>query len=133
MSEENVEIVRQAFEALASGGTEAFLRYIHPDFEATTPASLAAEPDTYRGHDGVRRYFESFSGAMEDIHFEGHRFDAVGDHVVVEMTLKARGRVTGIETGQPGFQVWKIRGGQAVRLEVFPTRAAALAAAGVSE
>ena len=33
---------------------------IHSDFEATTPPSLASEPDTYRGPDGIRRWFDSF-------------------------------------------------------------------------
>ena len=133
MSEENVEIVRRAFEALARGGTDALLEYIHPEFEATTPPGLAAEPDTYRGHDGVRRYFESFSEAMEDIRFDGRRFEEIGDRVVVEMTLKARGRATGIEVGQPGFQVWELRDMRAIRLQVFGTRDEALKAAGLSE
>ena len=46
---------------------------IHPEFEVTTPQSLASEPDTYRGHEGIRRYFDSFYEAMENVYFEGHR------------------------------------------------------------
>jgi len=49
MSQGNVEIVRALFEGLASGGGEGFLRYIHPEFEGTTPADLAIEPGIYRG------------------------------------------------------------------------------------
>ena len=55
MSQENVEIVRSAYAALAEQGVEAVLAFVDPQFEATTPPSLASEPDTYRGHEGVRR------------------------------------------------------------------------------
>jgi hypothetical protein len=41
--------------------------------------------------------------------------------VVVEMTLKARGKATGIEVGQPLCQVWEIRDGLAARLENYAT------------
>ena len=35
----------------------------------TTPANLAAEPDTYRGHEGIRRYFDSFYDVMDEVRF----------------------------------------------------------------
>ena len=52
MSSRNVEIIRGGFEALSEGGVEALVPLIHPEFEMTTPANLAAEPDTYRGPEG---------------------------------------------------------------------------------
>jgi len=55
VAESDVELVKQAFEALAQGGYETLLPLIDPDFEMITPPGLAAEPDTYRGPDGVRR------------------------------------------------------------------------------
>ena len=55
---------------------EALLPFIHPDFEVTTPAGLAAEPDTYRGPEGIRRYFESFYEAMDEVGFEPEEFTA---------------------------------------------------------
>src|SRR4029079_7945252 len=60
MSEADVELVRRGFEALEVGDAEALIPLVHPEFEMTTPAGLAAEPDTYRGQEGVRRYFDSF-------------------------------------------------------------------------
>ena len=90
------------------------------------------EPDTYRGEAGLRRYFESFEDAMEDIRFltEGEFLDA-GDKVVVPFRLAARGRETGIEVEQPAFQVWTLREKKALRLEVFGSREKALEAAGL--
>jgi ketosteroid isomerase-like protein len=121
VSRENVEVVRRGFEALSAGGVEAILPLIHPEFEATTPPGLAAEPDTYRGHEGVRRYFESFYEAMDRVEFRPERFLAVGELVVVPMTLRARGRTTGIETEQRLVQIWELEDGKAIRIQVFAT------------
>jgi uncharacterized protein len=127
---ENVEIVKRAFAAFDQGGVEALLAFIHEDFEASTPPGLASEPETYVGHDGVRRYFASFNEVMEDIRWESHAFHEVGDNVVVEFTVYARGRTTGLEFGQSAVQVWTLRDGKGIGLELYPTLEEALAAAG---
>ena len=70
MAKSNSEIVRAAFEAFNEGGPEAFIPFTHPDVEFSTPSDLASEPDTYRGHDGVRRYWDSFFEIMDEIKVE---------------------------------------------------------------
>jgi ketosteroid isomerase-like protein len=129
MSQTNVEIVRGAYAALAEQGVEAMLAFIDPQFEATTPPSLASEPGTYRGHEGVRRYFASFGDAMEGVYAGGREFTAVGDKVLVDTTLHARGRTTGIATEQHAFLVWTLRESMVIRLETFPEQGQALEAA----
>jgi ketosteroid isomerase-like protein len=129
VSSEDVEIARAGYEALSSGDIDTVLEFFHPEFEVTTPASLSAEPDTYRGHDGVRRYFASFYEVMDDIRFEPDEFHEVGDRVVVEFTLRARGKSTGIDTEQKAVHVWELRGRRAIGLEVYPTLDEAIAAA----
>jgi ketosteroid isomerase-like protein len=133
MSEENVEIVRSAYAALAEQGVEAVLAFIDPEFEVTTPPSLASEPGTYQGYEGVRRYFGSFGDAMEGVYFEGQEFTSAGDKVLVDTKLHARGRTTGIETEQRAFLVWTLRDGMAIGVETFAERGQALKAAGLSE
>lgn len=133
MSQQNVEIVRSAYAALAELGVEAVLAVADPQFEATTPPSLASEPDTYRGHEGVRRYFGSFGDAMEGVYFEGQEFTSVGDKVLVDTKLHARGRTTGIETEQRAFLVWTLREGMVTRVETFAEQGEALEAAGLQE
>jgi ketosteroid isomerase-like protein len=127
--EENVELVRQGFEAMRGGDVEAVLPLIHPEFEVTTPPGLAAEPDTYRGPDGIRRYFESFYEVMDRVSFEADDFIPVGERVVVPVTLRARGRTTGIETAQKVVQIWDLKDGQAIRIEIYATLEEAMAAA----
>jgi ketosteroid isomerase-like protein len=129
VSGENLEIVQRGFDAFNENGVEGILPLIHPHFEATTPPSLASEPDTYRGPDGIRRWFDSFDEVMDEIRWEPHRFREVGDRVVVEFTLRARGKTTGLDFGQDAVMVWEIRDGMASRLDLFQSLDEALVAA----
>lgn len=130
MARGNVEIVKEGFDAFNSRGVEGVLPMIHPEFEATTPPELASEPDTYRGHEGVRRWFDSFDEVMDEIRWEPHAFSKAGDKVIVEFTLHARGKTTGLDFGQDAVMVWTLRDGKATSLELYPTLEEARAAAG---
>jgi ketosteroid isomerase-like protein len=132
MSNENLDAVRRGFEALDRGGVEAFLEFIDPQFETTTPPELTVEPATYRGHDGLRRYFESFYEIMDEVRFEPVEFIDAGERVVVPARLVARGRDTGIEAVQQLAFVWTLRDGKGLRLQTYATRAEALEAAGLT-
>jgi ketosteroid isomerase-like protein len=129
VASENVEVVRRGFDALRDGGVDALIELVDPEFEITTPSSLASEPDTYRGAEGIRRWFDSFHEVMDEISIEAHSFREVGGRVVVESTLRARGRTTGLEFSQHGYEVWTLRDGKPVRLEVYPKLDQALEAA----
>ena len=129
MPSRNLEIVQRGFEAFNREGIEGIIPLIHPEFEATTPPDLASEPDTYRGPDGVRRWFQSFDEVMDQIRWDARGFRQVGDRVVVEFTLRARGKTTGLDFGQDAVMVWELRDGKAIRLDLYPTLDQALAAA----
>jgi ketosteroid isomerase-like protein len=129
VSSDNLEIVKRGFDAFNERGIEGIIPLVHPDFEATTPPTLASEPDTYRGPDGIRRWFDSFDEVMEEIRWEPHGFQEVGDLVVVEFTLRARGKTTGLDFGQDAVMVWEIQDRKASRLELFQTLDEALVAA----
>jgi ketosteroid isomerase-like protein len=129
MSDENLQIVRRGYEVLRSGDFEGFLDLIHPDFVTETPPDLALEPDTYVGPEGIRRWFESFYDAVDEVRFEGDDYMAMGDKVIVEARLIVRGRDSGIEAEQRFTQVWTMRDRSAIRLETFADREQALEAA----
>jgi ketosteroid isomerase-like protein len=125
----NLEIVERGFEAFNEQGIDGILPIIHPDFEATTPPELASEPDTYRGHDGIRRWFDSFYEVMDEIRWDARDFREVpDDRVLVEFTLRARGKTTGLDFGQDAVMIWELRDGQAIRLSLYPTLDQAMSA-----
>jgi ketosteroid isomerase-like protein len=120
MSESDVKALRDGFDALAEGGYEALMPLIDPDFEMTTPPGQAAEPDTYRGREGMRRWWESFYEVMDDIEIRPRNFTDAGENrVVSEFTLSARGQASGIEVQQEVVTLWTFRDGKAIRVEFF--------------
>jgi ketosteroid isomerase-like protein len=133
MSRENVEIIRRVNAAFNTGDMERILALLHPDFETAVGPELSAEPDTYRGHDGIRRYFDSFRDAMDQIRFDPARFRASGSSVVLALRLSARGRSTGIAVEQHLGQVWTVRDGKPIGVRSYLTYGEAIRAAGLQE
>lgn len=131
MSQQNVEIVRQIFEAFNSEDIELILALTHADFELEVPPALSAEPDIYRGHDGMRRYWESFQDAMDEIRIQPERLCDAGEEVVVAMHLTAKGRRTAIAVEQRTAGVWTICDGKVLRIRAYVSLSEALETVGV--
>jgi ketosteroid isomerase-like protein len=131
VSERSIEIVREVIDAFNSGVIERILAVVHPEFEGVVPPQFSAEPDTYRGHDGIRRYLRTFVDAMDEIRFEPERFWEGGNAVVVTMRLSARGRLTSIPVEQRFAQVWTVRDGLAMSVCSYASLSEALEAAGL--
>jgi ketosteroid isomerase-like protein len=130
MSQQNVELLRSALDTNNEKGPEAIFALIDPDFVAVIPSSLSVEPDSYRGVDGMRRYFELWSEVMDEVRFLAEEFIDAGEKVVVPSRVVARSRETGLELEQRVVQVWTIRDGRALSVEAYPTKVEALARSG---
>jgi ketosteroid isomerase-like protein len=133
MSQQNLEIVRRVNAAFNSGDIERILAFVHTDFETTVGPELSVEPDTYRGHAGIRRYFNSFRDAMDEIRFYPESLREAGASVVVAVRLNAKGRSTGIMVEQRLGQVWSIRDGKAIQVQSYVSYREALRAVGLAE
>jgi ketosteroid isomerase-like protein len=133
MPRENVEVVRQMFEAFNSEDIELIVAFAHPELEVEIPSEVSAEPDTYRGPDGIRRYFRSFQDVMEEIRFDPERLWEAGDSVVVALRLTAKGRQTAIAVEQRTGAVWTLREGKVIRVRAYASASEALQAAGIRE
>ena len=91
--DENVEALRRLFELVGGGeNPEALYELLDPDIDfVVTEQDLNA--GTYRGHEGVRRYFRSWAGTWSEWHFGPQQLYAVGeDQVAVDLHQRARGR-----------------------------------------
>ena len=133
MSQENVQLVRRIFDAFNSEDIDLILGLTHPDFELEVPPAVSAEPDVYRGHAGMRRYWESFQDAMDEIRIRPERLYDAGEAVVVAMHLTAKGRRTAIAVEQRSAGVWTISGHQVIRIRAYASMPEALGAVGSAE
>jgi ketosteroid isomerase-like protein len=124
----NVDVLQGAFDALSRDGVDAMLLHVHPDFEMSTPSQLASEPDTYRGPEGVRRWFDEFYEAMDEVRLEIHEMVPVDHRVAVALRIVARGRNTSLETSQEAQAVCSVEGGKLSRIDFAATWEDALAA-----
>jgi ketosteroid isomerase-like protein len=130
MSEENVEATRRAYAAANRGDVEGFLANVHPDVEFTSLVA-EAEGETFRGHDGVRRWWKEVVLPLGGLHGELEDVRDLGDTVIARVDATYRPRE--VEVHQTFWQVVRYRDGTATSWQYVRTEAEALAAAGLSE
>ena len=133
MSQENVEIVRRAFEASARGDSEGVLALYDPDVEWDASRTQPGFADVYRGHEGLSRFFREWREAWDSDEYEYDELIDVGDAVISIATQRGRGQTSGLQIARPLVGVWTIRDGKIVRVLWFLTREEALEAVGLRE
>ena len=133
MSQENVELGREAYRRLnASGSFSVVPGFLATDVEFHLSGAFPDLDPVYRGHEGVRRLNEQLSEPWEEFRLEPDRFIDLGDRLLVLSRFWGRGR-DGIEVRLPIGHLWTIRDGLVVRMDAFPGHHEALEAVGLSE
>jgi ketosteroid isomerase-like protein len=135
MSQQNVELVRRSWEAWERGDMEALFAFYDPEVVwDQTPFWEGELATLYRGHDAIRQVFRDLLESFEDFYAHAEDFIDAGDAVVARCRQGGRGKQSGAEVRTPPFWlVYRLRGGRAVRVEVYPDHAEALKAAGLEE
>ena len=133
MSQENVEVVRQAIEAFNEGDVEGSTAALAPEFEYVATGRVPGAEGVYRGPEGWGRFLELFWGEFEEARIEIRDLIASDDHVVAAQTFRGRGKQSGAETSWDLWQVWTLRDGKVVRGQGFTSKEEALEAAGLRE
>jgi ketosteroid isomerase-like protein len=131
MSEENVEIVRAAFEAFNRGDVDAWLKHWAPDCELDVSRAVGPMHGTY-GLDQIRQAFEEFQQPWESLRQELDELIDAGESVLASVTAYFRGR-DGMEVRTRTAWVWTIRDGAIAHICFYQERQDALEAAGLSE
>ena len=126
MTESPAAVVRRFFERYQQAGVDGALELITPETVLVVPPEASAEPDTYEGVDGGRRYFAGFEGALDDVRFDLVDVEEIPpDIALAEMRLLGRGAATGIEVAQTTFLVITVRGETILRIVAHADRTAA--------
>jgi ketosteroid isomerase-like protein len=129
-SAEQRALAEAAIGALNSGDLKAFLAVIAEDVEFT---SLVAEAEgtTFRGHDGVRAWWQTVRGAFEDVRWDLLDIRGSGDRGV--MHLRMAGTLGGVPVEQAMWQATLVRDGKVIWWAFSRTEREAFEAAGLSE
>jgi ketosteroid isomerase-like protein len=98
------------------------------DILIVIPPDVSAEPDTYRGHDGARRYFAGFEGMLEDVRYEAFEFIPEGQHVLAVSRLAGRGVSSGLEVELQTVVVHLVEDGKVTRVVPYPDLESAMEA-----
>ena len=130
MSEENVEILRRAFEAF--NRREVPFELLNPEVEwIEDPRYPGAQ--AFRGRDGVRRSIEGWWDTWASLAMRVEEIMDAGDQVVFWGVIEARGTDSDVTVSGPFGGVWEFRDGTAARICFVAGRSEALEAAGLSK
>jgi ketosteroid isomerase-like protein len=131
MSQENVDVVRAAFDAWNAGDMDALRQLYHPDAIVRSPEGWP-EPGPFVGREAVMREFEQLREAWDtDAADPISDFIGAADRVVVRFVWRGAGR--GPEADLELTQVNTVRNGKIFAIEYFWDHAAALEALGLTE
>jgi ketosteroid isomerase-like protein len=133
MSQENVEIVRNAFDAFTRGDTEGVLRLCDEGISITQPKELPGVSRQQRGHSGVLEAFSIWPEQWDDYYIEILRTADLGDYVVVTARTGGRGKQSGVEVKMELAFVFTVRDEKIVEMQIFIHEDQALEAAGLRE
>ena len=132
MSQENVEIVRKTFDAIAAGDRDRALSYT--DSAMVVDATRRVfNPGTYSGLEGLRQMLADMDDVWKELRPEAHEFLDAGDRVVVTGRLVAVGKGSGAKVESDFAGVWTVRDGRIARWDICADRAEALRAVGLTE
>jgi ketosteroid isomerase-like protein len=116
----NLELVREGMEAWSRGDYEATLALIDPDVIWRPIQAWPGIQPEYRGHAGVRRFWDAFRDPWETITMEPDEIRELDEHrVLTRSHFRARGRASGVTTEAVLYQLWTLRDEKLVRFESF--------------
>jgi ketosteroid isomerase-like protein len=134
MAQENIgTLARRWSQAFNARDMTTLADLTSPDFEFVPYLGSLIETSVYRGHDGLRSYFEDVRSAWEEIKVRQAEVREVGDHTISFGELRGKGRASGLEVQMSLAWVGDWRDGKLVRLVTYTNRDEALEAAGLEE
>ena len=134
MSQENVEVVKVAYEAFARGGLDRYMEHFTDDVDYRAIEGAPDDIGPIHGKDTMRAWlqdwietFDGFSMKLVEL------IDAGENTVVIAERYGGHAKLSGVETDSLLWVVLTIRDGKIARGREYPGRQQALEAAGLSE
>jgi ketosteroid isomerase-like protein len=134
MSQENVQLVRRAYDELARGVYTPFRELLDPEV-VFWPRPEEPEPGPHRGRDVA---MDMLGEPVEDdefvdLHTEANEVVEAGDCVVARVRATGRGRASNAPFVTESSVVHRFRGGRIVEMRDYADHADALEAVGLPD
>ena len=135
MSQDNVEVVREAFDAFLGGNLEKATQLVDPEVEFHGTIGGLEEGRVAYGLPHAARTFwgDEDLEAWDERRLEPEAFIDAGDDIVVLLHEYRRGRRSGIELETDTAVICAVSGGRVVRIQGYMDRDEALDAAGLRD
>src|SRR3954452_7190161 len=114
---DDLALIRTVMEAANRNEMDLVAELVHEDFLGIVPPTMSAEPDTYEGPEGVRRYFDLFRETVDDLEVSVHDFEHLGEWIVALGAVSGAGRASGIPVYLDVALATQIRDGKLYRIE----------------
>ena len=133
MSEENVEIYRNAIEGWNRGSIDEWMLAWGPESEFHLSGLFPGFDDVYRGRDGAVKFWETLREPFESLSISVERTIDLGDQVIGLLNFEGKGRESAVPVSLKYGHVAAFENGIVTRLDGYPSWPDALEAAGLSE
>ncbi len=129
MSQQNVEIVRRSYEHFMANGE------VRAGADLVWDVSNLGWPDqqVYIGDEGAMQFMAEWADAWDGWEMEVEDYIDAGERVVVILNQQGRSKATGIPVEMRFAQVWTLRDGQGVRMQLYASVEEALEAVRLPE
>ena len=126
MASANLDLAERAFDAFDRRDWDAFVALMDDDIEVES--RLVAVEGGYRGHAGLRRWWDDFLGMFPDYAIEALEKRAIGDAIVIRFQARGHGAASDVPLVDPGWHASEWRAGRCVWFRVCATVEEALEA-----
>jgi ketosteroid isomerase-like protein len=133
MSHENVDVVKRGIRAFNDRNIDLLAMLATSDFELFPAMMGVLEGASFRGREGIERYFEVLDDSFEYFRMTGEEFRDLGDSVIYVVQVEARGKGSGVSVTAEQTAIYDFRDGKASRGRMFLDYGEALKAVGLEE
>jgi ketosteroid isomerase-like protein len=131
MATEAEQAVHGLADAINQSDPDAAIAVCDPEIEFLSV--LAVSGKAYKGHAGIREYFDDIASAWQEWRVEVHRVAPGADgRVAIVMTMHMRGKGSGAALSERTGHIWTLRNSKLLRNQPFRDPEEALGELGAS-
>jgi ketosteroid isomerase-like protein len=132
MSQENVEVIEEAWRATNRGDVDSLLAAMTNDVDFRPP-SHRLDGTVFRGHAGVRAWMERIKETWSELEGSPHAVASVGEQIVMAIDTRGVGHESGVPIHQRAFVVYSVCDGKIAACIAYSSEYDALNAVGLAE